>query len=111
MADLLNYDTSWLNPALKLLIVAIFVFVAWVYFRAKRTYAGRIGSVVTLLFWMATFAALAALLRYFGHGTQFGFTAEYSLKWFQSLGYLVQALLFVAAPWALFKSRIPGARK
>lgn len=111
MVELFNYDTSWLNPALKFLIVGVYIFVAYVYYRAKRYYAGDVEKVINLLFWMSTFAAIAALLRYFGHGTQFGFTSEYSLKWFQSLGYVIQAALFVAAAWRLSKDIIPEVRE
>ena len=111
MAELFNYDTSWLNPALKFLIVGIYIFVAYVYYRAKRYYAGDIEKVISGLFWMSVVATIAALLRYFGHGTQFGFTSEYSLKWFQSLSYLVQAVLYVAAAWRLSKDIIPEVRK
>jgi hypothetical protein len=111
MAELFNYDTSWLNPALKLVIVALFLFVAYVYYRARSGYAGDIVKVLNLLFWMSTAAALGALLRYFGHGTQFGFTSEYSLKWFQSLGYVAQAILFVVVPWFLAKGIIPEIRE
>ena len=111
MTELFNYDTSWLNPALKFLITAIYIFVAYVFYRAKRYYAGDLEKVISVLFWMSTFAALAALVRYFGHGTQFGFTKEYSLKWFQSLGYVVQAVLFVIAGWLLSKDIVPEMRE
>jgi hypothetical protein len=111
MAELLNYDTSWLNPALKILIIGIYLFVAYVYYRAKRFFAGDIEKVMGGLFWMSTAAAIAALLRYFGHGTDFGFTSQYSLKWFQSLGYVAQAVLFVVVAWRLSKDIIPEVRE
>lgn len=111
MTGLLNYDTSWLNPALKFIIVGLYIFVAFIYFRARRHYAGDITKMLGMLFWMSTIAALAALLRYFGHGTQFGFTSEYSLKWFQSLGYVAQAVLFILVPWFLSKGLVPEIRE
>lgn len=111
MTDLLNYDTSWLNPALKFVIAGIFLFVSYTYYRAKRNFAGDILKVLNLLAWMATAEAIAAILRYFGHGTQFGFTAEYSLKWFQTLAHLAQAILFVLVPWYLAKGIIPEIRE
>lgn len=111
MVELFNYDTSWLNPALKILIIGLYAFVAYAYYRAKRYYAGDIEKVLGLLFWMSTLAFVAALLRYFGHGTEFGFTSSYSLKWFQSLGYLAQAILFILVPWRLAKGLIPEIRE
>lgn len=100
MSDLFAYDTSWLNPALKLGIAVIYILVAYAWFRARRLYEGDLYRVLSILLWMGTLAAVAAFLRYLGHGTQFGFTKEFSLKWFQSLGYVVQAILYVvAAKW------------
>ena len=111
MGGLFDYDTSWLNPALKLVIAVIYVFVAVVYFRSRRHYAGDLYRALSILFWMATAAAVAAILRYLGHGTQFGFfTKEFSLKWFQSLGYVVQAVLYVVAGRMLSKGIIPEIR-
>jgi hypothetical protein len=110
MAELLNYDTSWLNPELKFIIIGLFAFVAYVYYRARHYYAGDIEKILGILFWMSAAAAVAALLRYFGHGIEFGFNSEFSLKWFQSLGYVVQAILFFLVPWRLARGIIPELR-
>ena len=110
MTELFNYDTSWLNPALKLIILGIYVLIAFVYFRSRRSFTGDIHWVLVVLFWMGATAAVASLLRYFGTGTQFGFTNEFSLKWFQSLGYLVQSILFVVAVRKLAQGIIPEVR-
>jgi hypothetical protein len=111
MSGLFDYDTSWLNPALKLVIAVLYALVAYVYFRARRHYAGDLYRVLSVLFWMGTAAAVAAILRYFGHGTQFGFTNEFSLKWFQSLGYVIQAILYVIAGRWLAKGIVPEIRE
>lgn len=111
MTGLFDYNTSWLNPALKLVIPGIYVLVTYVYFRSRRSFAGDIQRVLSILFWMGMAAAVAALFRYFGDGTQFGFTKELSLKWFQSLGYLVQAVLFVLAARKLAQGIIPEVRE
>jgi hypothetical protein len=110
MVELLNYDTSWLNPVLKFVIIGLFAFVAYAYYRARRYYAGDIDKILLTLFWMSVAASAGALLRYFGHGTDFGFTSEFSLKWFQSLAYVVQAVLFVLVPWHFSKGIIPELR-
>ncbi len=110
MNDIWNYDTSWLNPALKVVIVVIYLLVAVMYLRARRYYAGDLYRVLGILSWMAIAGAFAALLRYFGDGTQFGFTKQFSLKWFQSLGYVVQAVLFVIAGSQLAKGIIAEIR-
>ena len=97
MIELFNYSTSWLNPALKFFIVGLYILVAIIYFRSRIVYAGDLHRVLSVLFWMAAIAALASLFRYFGHGTIFGFTKQFSLKWFQGLGFLTQAILLVIA--------------
>ena len=89
MSDLLNYDTSWLNPALKIMIAVLFAFVAIIYFRSRRYYATELYAVLSVLFWMSLSGAVAAFIRYLGHGTMLGFTKEFSLKWFQTFGYIV----------------------
>lgn len=110
MTDIFDYSTSWLNPALKIIIVGIYILVAYTYYRARRYYAGDIEKILGTLFWMSTVAGIAALIRYFEHGLMFGFTPEYSLKWFQSLGYVVQAVIFVVVAWKLSKDIIPEVR-
>lgn len=110
MTELFNYSTSWLNPGLKLLIAALYIIVAIVYFRSSRVYEGELYIALSVLFWMATVAALASLFRYFGHGTMFGFSKEFSLKWFQSFGYVVQATLLVIAGWLFTKGIVPEMR-
>ncbi|MBI9051068.1 MAG: hypothetical protein JEZ00_16725 [Anaerolineaceae bacterium] len=111
MTEFFNYDTSWLNPALKLLNVVIYMIVVYWYFKARRLYTDDLHIGFTILGWMGIIAMVAALFRYFGHGTQFGFTSELSLKWFQSLGYLIQAILYVSAGRWFAKGLIPVIRE
>jgi hypothetical protein len=110
MLELFNYETSWLNPALKIVIALLFFFVAVVYFRSRRYYATELYTVLSVLFWMALIGSLAAFIRYMGHGTILGFTKAFSLKWFQTLGYIIQATLFAFAGWRLAKGIIPELR-
>lgn len=109
--EIFDYSTSWLNPALKWVNVGLFIVVAFVYFRARRLYAGDVLKILGLLFW-ATFAgALGALLRYFEHGVMFGLNSHLSLKWFQSLSYVAQSILLVLVGWRLSKGVIPEIRE
>ena len=111
MGDLWNYDVSWLNPVLKIINVALYVFVIYGYLRARRIYEEDLFKGLTILVWMGAAAGAAQLLRYFEHGTAFGFTKEFSLKWFQSLGYVIQAVLYVLAARWFAKGVIPVIRK
>ncbi len=102
MADLLNYDTSILNPALKIIIPLIFLAVAFLYYDVRNKYDGKVKSFVTGLFYFALFVFIASVFRYFGDGIEFGFTKEYSLKWLQSLGYMISSIIFLLAGKKLF---------
>jgi hypothetical protein len=95
--DLLDYTTSPLNPALKLLTFIIFLAVTGIYLDTRRKFGGEILNLINLLLLFSITMAGASLCRYFGHGTGLGFTPEYSLKWFQSLAYLSGAVCFLLA--------------
>lgn len=97
ISDLLMYDHSPLNPALKILVFLIFLAAVVVYLDTRRQFGGRIQKTVNLLLFFSAFMALGSLLRYFGTGTEFGFTEDYSLKWFQSLAYLGGIICLVLA--------------
>lgn len=101
----LDYNTSILNPSLKIIIAFIYVGVVYMYYKASKEYEGALNhNLLVLLLWMSVFGFLGAFVRYFEHGTQFGFTKAYSLKWFQSIFYVLQSVLFVYAGYKLYKT-------
>jgi FtsH-binding integral membrane protein len=97
MNALLIYDTSPLNSALKIIITLIFLTVLGIYLYTRRYYSDKIRTFIDIMILFAACAVVAGILRYFGHGTQFGFTEDYSLKWFQSLAYVAEAGCFILA--------------
>ena len=103
MIGLLDYQTSPLNPGLKLLVFLIFLAVAFIYYDIRKKFGGEMGVVITSLFLFALCMTAGSLLRFFGHGTVFGFTEEYSLKWFQSLAYLAGAGYLIRAGYRLLQ--------
>jgi hypothetical protein len=110
MIELADYTTSPLNPALKLLVFVLFAAVAVVYWDTRKKFGGSVRSFIDMLLCFAVFMAIGALFRYFGHGTDFGFTTDYSLKWFQSLMYCAGAACLVFAAYRLlylFRGRQP----
>ena len=110
MDNIFNYDTSPLNPAFKIIIPLIFVGVLLIYFYLHTFYKGRLRVFLNYLFLFALFAVLAGVFRYYGDGTMFGFTKEYSLKWLQSLAMIGEAALFVLGGYTLlhlFKEEKP----
>ncbi|WP_321504506.1 hypothetical protein [uncultured Methanoregula sp.] len=102
MIDPADYATSPLNPALKLLVFILFAAVAVVYWDARKKFGGTVKSFIDSLLLFAIFMAAASLLRYFGQGTGFGFTSDYSLKWFQSLMYCAGVICLLFAAKRLF---------
>jgi hypothetical protein len=95
--DLLDYATSPLNPALKLMVFFLFIAVAIVYWDARKKFGGTVKSFIDMLFFFSVLMAVGAMLRYFGDGTIFGFTTAYSLKWFQSLAYCAAVFCLILA--------------
>ncbi len=106
----LNYDTSWLNPALKLLNVGLYFLVAFVYYRARDAFSGDLRKALAILFWMGVILTFTSIARYFGHGLEFGFSTEFSLKWFESLGNVIGVVLLAFAARALSKGIVPDVR-
>lgn len=92
-----DYATSSLNPAFKLVVFFLFLVVVVVFWDTRRQIGGSVRSFLDLLLLFAVFMALGALFRYFGHGIEFGFSPEYSLKWFQSLMYCAAGICLVLA--------------
>jgi len=102
MIDITDYATSPLNPAFKLLVFALFLIVAVIYWDIRKKFGGAVRSFIDMLLLFAIFMALGALLRYFGDGIDFGFTAAYSLKWFQSIMYFAGVACLILAAYRLF---------
>jgi hypothetical protein len=99
--DLFDYGSSPLNPALKIIIFLLFGAVFLIYLDTRRHFGGNVKSFVDFLCLFALFMALGAFFRFFGDGLEFGFTSDYSLKWFQSIAYLAAGVLFILAAWKL----------
>lgn len=101
MDNLLNYDTSPLNPALKVIIPLLFLAALLFYVTTQKYYSEKIRVFLDILIVFAFFAVVAGILRYFGDGLPFGFTAEYSLRWFQSLLMVGEAGCFLLAGYTM----------
>lgn len=100
-----DYNTSVMNLGLKLIIAGGYAIVVYLYYRCLSEYKGSETAIaLKFLLWMGIFGFLASIARIFGDGTDFGFTKEYSLKWFQSLFYIFQAVFFIYAANYFFKA-------
>ena len=100
-----DYGNSILNPTLKFVIAGGYLVVIYFYYQCVREYKGSAaGTALKALLYMGIFGFLAALARYFGHGVEFGFDKELSLKWFQSFFYIAQAVFFIIAAMFFMRS-------
>ena len=97
MTDLFDYATSPLSPVLKLVTVILFIAIASIYWDTRRKYGGSVRLFLDTIFLFAVFMATGSLFRYFGDGIEFGFTVEYSLKWFQSIAYCAGTVFLILA--------------
>lgn len=100
--NLLDYTTSPLNPALKFLVFLLFIVVVIIYLDTRRKIGGDIHRFIDYLFFFSLCMTLGSLFRYFGHGTDFGFSSDYSLKWFQSIAYLCGTICLIFAGKILY---------
>jgi len=101
MVDLLDYNTSPLVLILKIAAPLIFLVVLGIYVATRKYYSEKIRIVIDFLILFAAFAFIAGVLRIFADGTDFGFTKEYSLRWFQSIGYIAASSSFMYAGYRL----------
>lgn len=101
MADLLDYSTSPLVLILKVAAPLLFLVALVLYIAIRRFFTGKIRLFLDTLILFTFFTVVAGWLRIYGDGTEFGLTKEYSLRWFQSLAYIVSAGCFIYAGYQL----------
>ncbi|MDD5144326.1 hypothetical protein [Methanoregula sp.] len=101
MADLLDYNTSPLVFILKVTAPLLFLGALAFYALTRKYYSGKIRLLLDTLILFSFFTFVAGWLRIYADGTEFGFTKEYSLRWFQSIGYIVSAGCFICAGYKL----------
>lgn len=101
MADLFDYNTSPLVLILKVAAPLIFLAALVFYVAIRRFFTGKIRLFLDTLILFAFFTVIAGWLRFYADGTEFGFTKEYSLRWVQSVAYIVSAGCFIYAGYRL----------
>ena len=97
MIAIFDYSTSSLSPELKIVTFILFAAAFILYLDTRRHFGGNVKSFIDLLSLFALCMAMGALFRYFGDGTDFSFTTDYSLKWFQSICYLAAGAFYILA--------------
>ncbi len=92
--DLFNYQTSPLNPGLKILVPLIFLLGTLYFFKARQQYGGELGKVINRLFYAGILGVLSNGFRYAGD-------LVVLWKWGESLMYLLFGLASLYAVWPL----------
>lgn len=92
-ADIFNYSTSFLNPALKLLVPLLFLGGTYYAYRAGRRYPGEIRKLMWIMLGVGAAGFLANLFRYLGD------VLAISWKWGESVVFLVLGLVNLYAAW------------
>jgi hypothetical protein len=64
--ELLSYKDSFLNPLLKLIILALFILATYLFFRCRLIYGGKLHLIATLLLLGGVAGVMAWLFRYEG---------------------------------------------
>jgi hypothetical protein len=93
ISDLFDYSTSFLNPALKLLVPLIFLVGTYYADRAMRRYTGEIRKLMKALTIVGTAGFLSNLFRYMAD------VLVVSWKWGESLAMLLFVLVSLYAAW------------
>lgn len=101
MVDLLDYNTSPLVLILKVVAPLIFLGALALYAITRKYYSDKIRILIDALILFSFFMVIAGVFRIYADGTDFGFTKEYSLRWFQSIAYIASASCFVYAGYRL----------
>ena len=99
--DFFDYNFSPLNPFLKSFIAVIFFGTLIVYGYIRRLYTDKIRSFIDMLIFFILFITVAMIFRFCGDGIMFGFSKEYSLRWFQSAALVTGAVFFSVAAYKL----------
>ncbi|WP_321504507.1 hypothetical protein [uncultured Methanoregula sp.] len=89
MIEILSYDTSVMNPFIKLLVFVFFIIAAWLFYRCRQVYGGILRQVSTLLLVGSLAGALAAAFRFQGD-----FYTQY--KWGESVFDLALVILMLS---------------
>ncbi len=91
--DIFNYSTSFLNPALKLLVPLLFLLGTYFSDKAMRRYTGEIRKLMKALTIVGTAGFLANLFRYMAD------VLAVSWKWGESLAMLMFVVASLYAAW------------
>ena len=90
--NILSYDTSILNPVLKLVILVLFAIASWYFYRCYLVYGGKLKMIAWLLLLGGFAGILASAFRFWGD-----FLVQW--KWGESVLFLILAVITFAVAY------------
>jgi hypothetical protein len=93
--EILSYNTSFLNPLMKLFIIGLFGLGTWYFYQASKKYGGNLGHIATILMWGGIAGCIAAIFRFLGD-----FFTQY--KWMESTVSLLFGLICVLVAYLVY---------
>jgi hypothetical protein len=93
--EILSYNTSLLNPLMKLFIIGLFGLGTWYFYQASKKYGGNLGKIATILMWGGIAGCFASIFRFLG---------DYNVqdKWVESTASLIFALICVLVAYLVY---------
>jgi hypothetical protein len=93
--EILSYQSSILNPLLKIIIFLIFAIGTWYFYQAGKKYGGNLGKIARILMWGGIAGCIAALFRNLG---------DYYIqdKWIESAGGIFFALISLVVAYVVY---------
>ena len=93
ISGFLNYKTSLLNPALKLVVPIILLYGTYLFYQARQRYQGELRKIVNALVIAGVVGVLATAFRFIAD------IISVSFKWGESLGFLAFGVANAYAAW------------
>lgn len=90
MLNIFNYNVSFLNPLLKLVVPFMFLYGAYYFYRVSKEYSNEFRRLMNLLSLTGVVGFCATLFRFIGD-----FVSLW--KWGESLGFYIFAMVCLSA--------------
>ncbi len=96
----LEYEESVLSVALRLMCSLAFIMATYLLMKGREKYEGSMKKMIQILVFASFFIFLGTLGR--DHGTNLGFNSDASLKWFQSIFFIIGGLFLIYSSYIFY---------
>lgn len=98
----LEYGESFLDFLLKLIGSLAYILSTYLFLKGYEKYTEKLGKMIYFLIFVAVFLYLGSLCR--DHGVNLGFNKDFSLKWFQSIFYIIASAFLVYTAYLFYET-------